>query len=253
MPNDSSKQIHQKTEANAPQKWGAVVGVVLGLLAFLVPQFMVGVLYSLLKGDANTVPEADRLYMYAASSLLTLLLISLLLQRYKASLSGFFGRFKGGYIAYALAALPVYMVLSMLFHGLMTMISPGFDPDQAQDIGFTADQSGVGLIIVFISLVVIPPVVEEVLFRGFVFRGFLKSLNPVVAAILTSAIFGLAHGQWNVGVDTFALSLALCYLAYKTNSLWPSILLHSLKNLIAFILVFVITPEQLQLLWQQLL
>jgi membrane protease YdiL (CAAX protease family) len=69
--------------------------------------------------------------------------------------------------------------------------------------------------------------------------------------VFTSAIFGFAHGQWNVGVDTFALSLALCYLAYKTNSLWPSVLLHSLKNLIAFILVFVITPEQLQLLWQR--
>lgn len=251
MPNDSSKKNSHATDVNTPRKWGAVVGLVFGLLAFLVPQFLVGIAYSIVRGDVEVVSAADRLYMYAASSLITLLLISLLLQRYKTSLSGFFGKFKGGYIAYALAALPVYMVFSMILSGLMAAVNPGFDSSQTQDIGFTADQNGLGLVIVFISLVVIPPIVEEVLFRGFVFRGFLKSFHPVVAAVFTSAIFGFAHGQWNVGVDTFALSLALCYLAYKTNSLWPSVLLHSLKNLIAFILVFVITPEQLQLLWQR--
>lgn len=253
MPNDSSKKNSQATEANAPGKWGAVVGIVFGLLTFLVPQFLVGFVHASLKGGTTVVSDADQLYMYAASSLLTLLLISLLLQRYKTNLSGFFGKFKGNYLAYALAALPVYMVFSMFLHGLMTAVSSRYDPDQAQNVGFATGQDGFGLAMVFISLVVIPPIVEEVLFRGFVFKGFQKSFHPVLAAILTSVIFGLAHGQWNVGIDTFALSLALCYLAYKTNSLWPSVLLHSLKNLIAFILVFVITPEQLQLLWQQLM
>ena len=92
----------------------------------------------------------------------------------------------------------------------------------------------------FITLVVIAPVAEEVLFRGYLY-GKLKKYVPVWAAILiTSALFGLIHGTWNVAVDTFALSIILCLLRESTGGIWASILLHMIKNGIAFYFLFIV-------------
>jgi membrane protease YdiL (CAAX protease family) len=84
--------------------------------------------------------------------------------------------------------------------------------------------------------------------RGFLFTSLLKpaavhlrrDLSPVV-------LFAAAHLQigsgapllWTAAIDTFILSLVLCYLRYKTGSLWPGIFLHMLKNLLAFLVIFV--------------
>jgi membrane protease YdiL (CAAX protease family) len=95
---------------------------------------------------------------------------------------------------------------------------------------------------------VLPPIVEETVFRGFIFTGLRGKLKFVWAAVLTSLLFATAHLEfgsgkpllWVAGLDTFTLSLALCYLREKTGSLWPGILLHALKNGVAFLSLFVL-------------
>ncbi|RYZ49901.1 MAG: CPBP family intramembrane metalloprotease, partial [Sphingobacteriales bacterium] len=57
--------------------------------------------------------------------------------------------------------------------------------------------------------------------------------------IVTSIVFGAIHGQWNVAVDVFALSLILCSLREITGSIWAGVLLHMLKNGIAFYFLFI--------------
>ncbi len=61
----------------------------------------------------------------------------------------------------------------------------------------------------------------------------------VIAALISAAIFGILHGQVNLFIDTFVLGLALAWLVNKTDSLWPAIGLHMLKNGIAFLYLFV--------------
>jgi membrane protease YdiL (CAAX protease family) len=56
-----------------------------------------------------------------------------------------------------------------------------------------------------------------------------------------SALFGLAHMQWNVAIDVFVLSMVACYLRELTGSIWAGIILHCLKNLIAFIALFFVS------------
>jgi membrane protease YdiL (CAAX protease family) len=61
-------------------------------------------------------------------------------------------------------------------------------------------------------------------------------------------LFAVAHLQfgsgapllWIAAIDTFVLSLFLIYLKDKTDSLWAPILLHMLKNFIAFMALFVL-------------
>ena len=137
------------------------------------------------------------------------------------------------------AGFIVYIIISAILIMVATKFLPGFNIDQIQDVGFNQISKRYEFILAFISLVIIVPVAEEILFRGFLF-GKLKRIIPIWAAVLiTSALFGFLHGSWNVGIDTFALSIVLCLLRQFTGSLWASILLHMMKNGIAFYFLFI--------------
>lgn len=120
--------------------------------------------------------------------------------------------------------------------------------NQQQDIGFNNVVGTSALIMTFISLVVLPPLVEEITFRGVLYGGLRRRFNPIVATIITSCIFAAPHllesdsGQgllWIAGIDTFVLSTVLCYLREKTGRLWAGMGVHALKNGVAFISLFI--------------
>lgn len=157
-------------------------------------------------------------------------------------------RFVGWDIAYALAGFLVYFIAYAVLLSIATHLFPSLNVNQKQELGFQNATGNLNLALAFISLVVLPPLVEETVFRGFVFTGLRNRLSPVWAALVTSLLFASAHlefgsGQpllWVAALDTFTLSLVLCYLRQKTDSLWPGIVLHGLKNAIAFISLFLL-------------
>ena len=130
----------------------------------------------------------------------------------------------------------VYAIAAALLSALVAQLFPHFDMKQEQVTGFSFgsfDQKLIaGLMLVFIV-----PFFEEAVFRGWLF-GFLRDkLSFWWVAIIVSALFGYLHGQWNVAIDVFLLSLVLCWLREKTGSIWVGVSLHSLKNLIAFMII----------------
>lgn len=137
------------------------------------------------------------------------------------------------------AALFLYLIMSSLFILAATNLLPWFDVNQVQNTGFSGISARYEYILAFLTLVVIAPIAEEILFRGYLLNN-LKKVVPVWVAILTtSVLFGFIHGAWNVAIDTFVLSLVLCYLRESTGSIWASILLHMAKNGIAFYVLFI--------------
>ncbi len=147
--------------------------------------------------------------------------------------------------AWALAGLIVYFVLFVIFSSVVKRYVPGLNVEQKQEIGFS-HPSSIQLPFVFISLVLLPPVVEELLVRGFMYTGLRTRLSKPVSYLIASGIFGVAHLQagngqpllWIAAIDTFTLSIVLIHLREKTKSLWASICLHMLKNGIAFVSLF---------------
>lgn len=133
------------------------------------------------------------------------------------------------------------LILVMMFASNMTSI-----PEQEQNIGFDKAKSLSDLIMVFLALAVIVPIAEEMMFRGFLFTSLRAKYSFWPSALATSVVFGAAHlysGSespllWVVAVDTLILSVIMCYLRERTASLWPSILIHMLKNGIAFVALF---------------
>lgn len=145
------------------------------------------------------------------------------------------------------AVVPYYIAYIMLVMGLKAFI-PALNIDQKQQIGFNTVHGAVPLLMTFVSLVVIPPIVEEVAMRGFLYTGLRKWLPRIVAALAVSALFGAAHLMeggaagplWIGAIDTFTLSLVLVSLREMTGNLWAGISLHAAKNGIAFILLYLV-------------
>ena len=116
---------------------------------------------------------------------------------------------------YALLAYPVYLIIYIVVIALATHLFPSLNVNQAQHIGFNSVHGIYQLVITFISLVVLPPIAEELLFRGFLFEGLKKSMPVIYAGIITSLIFAAAHlpeggasGPFWIGaLDVFILSL----------------------------------------------
>lgn len=133
-----------------------------------------------------------------------------------------------------------YLIFSVGLSAIIALVFSNFNPQQAQEIGFSKDLQSWELLAAFVSLVILTPLFEEIIFRGVLFRGLRKRLSFWLSTILVSIIFAVAHGQWNVALDTFALSVAICYITEKSDSILPAILMHALKNSIAFTLLFII-------------
>ncbi len=132
-----------------------------------------------------------------------------------------------------------YLVLTVALGVLVQALWRDFNAGQLQESGFQHLSGSFEFAAAFLALVIIAPLAEELLFRGYLFGKLRESAGFWLSALLTSALFGAVHLQWNVGLDVFALSLVLCYLREKTGVLWGCIGLHMLKNSIAFLLLFV--------------
>jgi hypothetical protein len=93
--------------------------------------------------------------------------------------------------------------------------------------------SVLGAAMFIVVAVVLAPLFEEIVFRGFLFRGFANSWGWVWAALASAAIFGAAHLQLDVFLPLAALGFVLAYAYHRTGSLWTCITMHALFNLIA--------------------
>ena len=95
------------------------------------------------------------------------------------------------------------------------------------------------LIIALLSIAVFVPVMEELMFRGFVLDLASEAYGKWAAIFISAILFALIHPLYILTVlNAFWAGLVYGYLRICTNSLWPSILLHSLWNSHIILLAF---------------
>ena len=100
----------------------------------------------------------------------------------------------------------------------------------------------------WLALIVAAPLAEETLFRGFLFEGIVRSrLGAIGTVILSSLTWALIHMQYELyGIATiFVSGLLLGYVRLKTGSLYATMFLHGLMNLVATIEVAVFLKVQI--------
>jgi membrane protease YdiL (CAAX protease family) len=190
---------------------------------------------------------AQFFYVLLAEALV-LLAVYLFLKLYRCDWRAIgFRRPKWSDFGWGLAFAPLYYLTYLVILGVASALVPSLNIDQSQELGFNPIGT-FELVLTFISLVILPPLVEELLMRGYLYTSLKKHLTKVWAALITSVIFAAAHLQfgsgapllWVAAIDTFVLSLFLVSLRERTGSLWASMTLHATKNLVAFLSLFIL-------------
>ncbi|GEM_PF-557560 len=82
-----------------------------------------------------------------------------------------------------------------------------------------------------LTAVVVAPIFEETLFRGYLLNRFRRHFSPQRAAAIAGLLFALVHFSLASLVPLWALGFALGMIYQRTGSLWTPILAHGLWNL----------------------
>lgn len=246
----------------SPKKtgFGAVSAVIVAFAIYFGSQLIAGFLLgAVLYGLGKTSDEINRLLTHSVTvqfsfifvvEALSLWFLWLFLKSRQISLKEIgISKPKSNQLLYAVPAYGIYFLILVISYAIIDQFVPKVNLEQTQQIGFEGATGVFPLILVFISLVILPAVVEEVLVRGFLYSGLIKKFKKIVAALIASVIFGAAHLQlgsgepplWMAAVDTFILSMILIYLREKTGNIWAGVGVHMLKNTFAFISLFLIS------------
>ncbi len=106
--------------------------------------------------------------------------------------------------------------------------SPDFLGELVEQLKITSIYNG---FLIISTTIIVAPLVEELLFRGFLQKVLEKSWEDITKAILvTSLFFALVHLNPYWIVQIYLLGMLLGYLSWRTNSIIPGIILHGLNN-----------------------
>jgi membrane protease YdiL (CAAX protease family) len=120
----------------------------------------------------------------------------------------------------------VVLIIALIF-------GVSFDQNPSYNIiNALPENNVVAVVTLAVLMVVIAPIFEEFWLRGIVINA-LAPYGRGFAIILSSALFALMHGNFQYLPYTFALGLALGYIAYATGSLFAPTILHMMFNAMA--------------------
>ena len=188
---------------------------------------------SILSDEKTIISPVESAVSYLITVPLQIWFIFWLLRRRKIDLSKNLGlyHFNRNALIYSLVAYVIlYLVLTVYSYAFQ--ISP---PEE-----FIKLMKATPFILNFLMVVIGAPIVEELLFRGFLFSQ-LKTTKLGVngSIILTSLIWTSIHLQYDLFllIPIFLIGLLLGYLMHKYNSLYLVIIVHAVHNLQATLFI----------------
>lgn len=124
-----------------------------------------------------------------------------------------------------LLIVPGLVMAVVALNALIQSIWPSFDAQSS-----LADVAKLNPLISWVTICVLAPVLEEMLFRGIILRSFLQQYSRRAAIIGSALLFGAAHLNGPQFVAGAVLGCVLGWLYERTRSLWPCIFLHAVYN-----------------------
>lgn len=91
----------------------------------------------------------------------------------------------------------------------------------------------VSFLLIFIRLVVVPAIFEELFFRKAVLNAS-KKFGTIFAIIISSVLFGLIHLNFYQAIGAILAGVIFAIITLKTGSILPSIILHAFGNSYSF-------------------
>ncbi len=98
---------------------------------------------------------------------------------------------------------------------------------------------GPGLWIAFLAAVIIAPIVEEYVFRGWGMICLPLATRPVLSIVINGLLFALFHFEFSVIIPLIFLGCMLAWTRYKSGSILPGIVFHLINNSLALYVDYV--------------
>ena len=120
--------------------------------------------------------------------------------------------------------MPISMALTKMF------------PESTQNLEFSfAEILKQPFALIVLVMAVMPAVGEELFFRGFVFGSLKHKYHARVSIIVSALIFGVFHMSIVKVLPTAMLGACFAYITWKSGSIYISMLLHFVNNLLSVI------------------
>ena len=166
------------------------------------------------------------------------LLVAVLLAPRGVDMSGFLGlRWKNARYLWVIAPMGVVITYLFLYGielwGYAAWLDQYFGDDaKLQETVKTYQETDALTIRIMIALsaIIIAPVAEEIVFRGYIYATIKRFSTRLVGALLSSLLFGVVHFNISAFIPLVFLALVLT-LAYElSGSIWAPISIHALFN-----------------------
>ncbi len=117
---------------------------------------------------------------------------------------------------------------------LMYVAAPGlWDEYMELEENFHVENSSPA--VVFITVCLVGPVVEEIMFRGMIYGRLRRGFSMVPAMFISALLFGVFHMNWVQGIYAGIAGLALAYIYEKTQTIWAGCFMHICFNSSSYI------------------
>ena len=198
----------------------------------------VGVVYADLKGILSvdslaqlaeyetllSLPEANNIYIWSMSiglflSALAMLLFLYMIKGYRIRLN-LLSSMSSRSLLYS-----TLLVFSSMFALNIFVQWFGLEDKLTDELGGIAHN-----VLGVITISLVAPLLEEVLFRGAIQGYMMRRYNPWVAIVSAALVFGIFHLNPVQVVGASIVGLLLAWLYWRTGSLMPGILIHIFNN-----------------------
>ena len=215
------------------QPYGIADGI---FAALLVLWFLTNIL-----GSASRVVVVNTRLLIAGAILWFLLsafLLSFLIARSRNPLDlfglrevGWRQNFKSGCWGLAAALPAIYFIHTLSFH----LMGPDAQPQPLLQF-LAGNPSLQDRLLLILTAVVIAPIAEELIFRGYIFGVLRRYAGRWWAMLISASVFAAIHAHIPSLAGLFVLAVALTLVYEGAGSLWAPILMHSLFNGLTVIL-----------------
>jgi len=110
------------------------------------------------------------------------------------------------------------------------LVELGAAEEQAAVTMFREGEDTVTLIMMAFAAVIVAPIGEEIIFRGYLYPVAKKYAGSAIAALFSSLVFAGAHGNVAALLPLFVFGLLLVAVYEYTGSIWAPIAVHFLFN-----------------------
>ena len=185
-----------------------------------------------------TMSQALSMTLLAGLATAPILIFIYIRDNNKDRRNGTFVKYKLNNILKYLLIIP-FGVFNMLwanyFVALLQLIMPKFMLESYTDTQQIIE--GGGFLIQLLTAGIVAPIVEELIFRGLVYRRTKKMTGTIAAAILSAALFGVFHGNWVQAPYAFIIGIVAVFVYEKFKSIVAPIMLHMSANILSVLIM----------------